>query len=59
MVWAMRTVFLMIPSSAWSPGGRIDPPPPFDAFDPGEFSLKTPFAIVHAARRKSARRLAR
>jgi hypothetical protein len=59
MVWAMRTVFLMIPSSAWEPGGLQGPPPPFDAFDPEAFGLTAPFTIVHGARRKNARRLAR
>jgi hypothetical protein len=47
MVWALRSVFMMIPNSAWAPGGRIDPPRalPFDAFQPGGLSLR-PLAIV-------------
>lgn len=51
MVWALRTVFMMIPDSVWKPGGRIDPPAakPFDAFRPGELSLASPFAIVRSA----------
>ncbi len=46
MVWAIRTVFMMIPDSAWEPGGRIDRPQPFDAFQPGALSLASPLAIV-------------
>jgi hypothetical protein len=48
MVWALRSVFMMIQDSAWEPGGRIDPPqpPPFDAFRPGALSLTSPFHIV-------------
>jgi hypothetical protein len=52
MVWALRNVFMMIPESAWDPGGRIDPPPPplpFDAFRPGALTLASPFAIVRSA----------
>ena len=61
MVWALRTVFMMIPSSAWTPGGRIDPPKPlpFEAFRTDSLSLACPFAIVrqpylptHPRRRK-------
>ena len=53
MVWALRTVFMMIPDSSWAPGGRIDPPQPlpFDAFRPSALSLACPLAIV---RRPSA-----
>ncbi len=48
MVWAMRTVFMMIPDSAWNPGGRIDPPEPapFAAFEAGALRLACPFVIV-------------
>jgi len=48
MVWAMRTVFLMLPDSAWNPGGRIDPPEPqpFAAFSHSALRLTCPFAIV-------------
>jgi hypothetical protein len=48
MVWALRTVFLMIQESAWSPGGRVDPPepPPFDAFRQSALRLACPFSIV-------------
>jgi len=47
MVWSMRTVFMMIPDSAWAPGGRIDPPepPPFTAFRQGALRLTCPFTI--------------
>jgi len=50
MVWALRSVFLMIPDSHWEPGGRIDPPAPlpFDAFRPSALSVASPFAIVRA-----------
>jgi hypothetical protein len=51
MVWALRSVFMMIPDSAWEPGGRIDPPPPplgFDAFQPGALSVTSPFRIVRS-----------
>lgn len=48
MVWALRNVFMMIPDSAWAPGGVIDPPKPlpFEAFRPGALGLVSPFAIV-------------
>jgi hypothetical protein len=48
MVWALRSVFLMIQESDWEPGGRIDPPkpPPFEAFRPSALKLACPFAIV-------------
>jgi hypothetical protein len=48
MVWALRTVFLMIQESAWSPGGTIDPPKPapFDAFRQSALRLACPFTIV-------------
>jgi len=48
MVWALRSVFMMIPASAWAPGGRIDPPKPqpFAAFNARALSLASPFAIV-------------
>ena len=52
MVWALRSVFLMIPDSHWEPGGRIDPPPPplpFDAFRPSALSVASPFAIVRTS----------
>ena len=48
MVWTMRTVFMMIPDSAWAPGGLIDPPepPPFEAFRQSALRLTCPFTIV-------------
>ena len=48
MVWALRTVFLMIQESAWSPGGLVDPPepPPFTAFRQSALRLACPFTIV-------------
>jgi hypothetical protein len=49
MVWALRSVFMLIPDSRWEPGGRIDPPPPpqpFDAFRATALKLASPFAIV-------------
>jgi hypothetical protein len=51
MVWALRNVFMMIPDSAWAPGGRIDPPKPapFEAFRPSTLSLASPFAIVRSS----------
>ncbi len=51
MVWALRTVFMMIPDSGWAPGGRIDPPAPkpFDAFRQSMLSLASPFAIVRSS----------
>ncbi len=62
MVWALSTVFMMIPDSGWAPGGRVDPPTPapFDAFAPNALSLR-PLAIVRIPsmpfppRRKKAR----
>ena len=51
MVWALRSVFMMIVDSHWEPGGRIDPPPPpqpFDAFRPSALKLTSPFAIVRS-----------
>jgi hypothetical protein len=51
MVWALRNVFMMIPDSAWEPGGRIDPPPPpqpFDAFRASALNVVCPFRIVRA-----------
>ena len=48
MVWALRTVFLMIQESGWAPGGRIDPPepPPFTAYRQSALRLTCPFTIV-------------
>lgn len=51
MVWALRTVFLLISDSDWEPGGLLDPPPPprpFDAFEPEVLSLANPLRIVRA-----------
>jgi hypothetical protein len=50
MVWTMRTVFMMIPDSGWSPGGRFDPPEPlpFTAFKASALGLACPFAIVRS-----------
>ncbi|HEY4029452.1 MAG TPA: hypothetical protein VGM25_03855 [Caulobacteraceae bacterium] len=51
MVWALRSVFMLIPDSHWEPGGRIDPPPPpqpFDAFRAGALSLASPLRIVRS-----------
>ena len=59
MVWALRNVFMMIPDSAWEPGGRIEPPPPpqpFDAFQPGLLKLASPFAIVRSRSLPGTRR---
>ena len=57
MVWALRTVFMMIPDSGWAPGGRIDPPAPapFDAFQPSALTLR-PLAIVRTPSVPSPRR---
>lgn len=48
MVWTMRTVFMMIPDSGWTPGGRFEPPEPrpFAAFKASALRLACPFAIV-------------
>jgi hypothetical protein len=48
MVWALRSVFMMLPDSVWNPGGRIDPPKPqpFDAFRQDALTLACPFEIV-------------
>jgi hypothetical protein len=62
MVWALRNVFMMIPGSAWEPGGRIDPPPPpqpFDAFRPDALCLASPFQIVRAPSAPPRRRRVR
>ena len=61
MVWALRSVFLMIQGSDWEPGGRIDPPkpPPFDAFRPSTLRLTSPFAIVRTPSNSRRRRKAR
>ena len=50
MVWALRNVFMMIPDSAWAPGGRIDPPQPlpFEAFRASALRLASPFVIVRS-----------
>jgi hypothetical protein len=59
MVWALRNVFMMLPDSAWEPGGRIDPAPklqPFDAFRPGALSLVSPLRIEHAPYRAARTR---
>ena len=58
MVWALRSVFMMIPDSTWEPGGRIDPPPPrpFDAFRPSALSLTSPFRIVRGPALPAPRR---
>lgn len=48
MVWALRNVFMMIPDSAWEPGGVIEAPPepqPFDAFRASALRLTSPFRI--------------
>lgn len=60
MVWALRKVFMMIPDSAWAPGGRFEPPTPrpFEAFRPAALGLTSPFAIVRSSsppRRRRAR----
>ena len=51
MDWALRNVFMMIPDSAWAPGGRVDPPKPlpFEVFRPDALRLASPFAIVRSA----------
>jgi hypothetical protein len=62
MVWALRSVFLMIQGSAWEPGGRIDPPPPplpFNAFRPSALNLASPFAIVRTSSGSPRRRKVR
>ena len=56
MVWALRTVFMMIPDSAWEPGGRVDPRPPFYAFRQSALCLTSPFTIVRSARPAGPRR---
>jgi hypothetical protein len=53
---------MMIPGSAWEPGGRIDPPPPpqpFDAFRPDALCLASPFQIVRAPSAPPRRRRVR
>ena len=52
MVWAMRTVFMMISGSGWNPGGLVDPPQPFDAYRQNRLSLTSPFVIVRTAARR-------
>ncbi len=55
MVWAMRTVFMMISDSSWKPGGLVDPPQPFDAYRHNRLSLTSPFVIVRGpSHRRSA-----
>jgi len=58
MVWALRSVFIMIPDSRWEPGGKIDPPKPepFNAFRPDALKLASPFAIVRSRLTPSRRR---
>jgi hypothetical protein len=59
MVWALRNVFMMIPDSAWEPGGVIDAPPlpqPFDAFRASALSVASPFRIVRSPSLPAPRR---
>ena len=59
MVWALRSVFLLIPDSKWEPGGLIDPPPPpqpFDAFSAAALSLASPLRIVRNGATPTPRR---
>jgi hypothetical protein len=51
MVWALSKVFMMIPDSRWTPGGRYEPPEPlpFEAFRPDALALASPFAIVRSS----------